>query len=159
MNIFAVQEMYLASFKSIFSFIRFLHLSQWAPFLICLFIFLNMCLLLKKQDPLRYWLWLFFCVDCIVYPCVSTKCIPQQKSLQFLFSFFSGQVTRFTVLCEQYQPSLKRDPSYREYLDRIGQLFFNLPAPRPQQGPGGIFGKCSWSFVRIDFCHDYVKLR
>ncbi|XP_042205789.1 Golgi to ER traffic protein 4 homolog [Homarus americanus] len=52
----------------------------------------------------------------------------------------SGKVTYFTVLCEQYQPSLKRDPSYREYLDRIGQLFFNLPAPRPQHGPGGIFG-------------------
>uniref|UniRef100_A0A0P4WP96 Golgi to ER traffic protein 4 homolog n=1 Tax=Scylla olivacea TaxID=85551 RepID=A0A0P4WP96_SCYOL len=52
----------------------------------------------------------------------------------------SGKVTYFTVLCEQYQPSLNRDPSYREYLDRIGQLFFNLPAPKPQAGPGGIFG-------------------
>ncbi|XP_071521488.1 Golgi to ER traffic protein 4 homolog [Panulirus ornatus] len=52
----------------------------------------------------------------------------------------SGKVAYFTVLCEQYQPSLKRDPSYREYLDRIGQLFFNLPAPKTQHGPGGIFG-------------------
>ncbi|KAK7018807.1 Golgi to ER traffic protein 4 [Halocaridina rubra] len=64
--------------------------------------------------------------------------------LNFLWLLLSaietGKVMQFTVLCEQYQPSLKRDPLYREYLDRIGQLFFNLPAPRPQHGAGGIFG-------------------
>jgi len=26
----------------------------------------------------------------------------------------SGKLTVFTVLCEQYQPSLKRDPMYNE---------------------------------------------
>ncbi|XP_076041532.1 Golgi to ER traffic protein 4 homolog [Oratosquilla oratoria] len=52
----------------------------------------------------------------------------------------SGKGTFFTILCEHYQPSLKRDPAYREYLDRIGQLFFDLPPPRPQQQPGGFFG-------------------
>lgn len=28
--------------------------------------------------------------------------------------FFRGKLTVFTVLCEQYQPSLKRDPMYNE---------------------------------------------
>lgn len=32
----------------------------------------------------------------------------------FLFVFFRGKLTVFTVLCEQYQPSLKRDPMYNE---------------------------------------------
>ncbi|KAI0236219.1 Golgi to ER traffic protein 4-like [Lamellibrachia satsuma] len=42
-------------------------------------------------------------------------------------------VAVFTILVEQYQPSLKRDPSYNEYLDRIGQLFFGIPPPEPSQ--------------------------
>ncbi|MCL4143283.1 UNVERIFIED_CONTAM: hypothetical protein GTU68_022241, partial [Idotea baltica] len=52
----------------------------------------------------------------------------------------SGKVAQFTVLCEQYRPSLKRDPMYVEYLDKIGQVFFNLPPPRRQQTPAGLFG-------------------
>ena len=67
----------------------------------------------------------------------------------------SGKVTYFTVLCEQYQPSLNRDPTYREYLDRIGQLFFNLPAPKPQAGPGGIFGKV-FKFVTTSSYSDVI---
>lgn len=43
----------------------------------------------------------------------------------------------FTVLCEQYQPSLRRDPSYSDYLAKIGQLFFGVAAPRPR-APGFI---------------------
>ncbi|CAL4105869.1 unnamed protein product, partial [Meganyctiphanes norvegica] len=66
---------------------------------------------------------------------------PVFSSIHMLFAGAQGgSVSQFTVLCEQYQMSLKRDPTYREYLDRIGQLFFNLPPPRPQQGPGGLFG-------------------
>lgn len=49
----------------------------------------------------------------------------------------SGKLPVFTVLCEQYQPCIKRDPSYREYLDKIGQIFFGV-AP-PQQRPQGLF--------------------
>uniref|UniRef100_T1JH00 RRM domain-containing protein n=1 Tax=Strigamia maritima TaxID=126957 RepID=T1JH00_STRMM len=33
----------------------------------------------------------------------------------------------FSVLCQQYQPTLSRDPTYNEYLERIGHLFFGLP--------------------------------
>nr|XP_033324426.1 Golgi to ER traffic protein 4 homolog [Megalopta genalis] len=58
--------------------------------------------------------------------------------LNFLFFLLktidSGEFDVFTVLCEQYQISLNRDPCYRQYLDEIGQLFFNIPSPRPRQG-------------------------
>uniref|UniRef100_A0A3B3ZWE8 Golgi to ER traffic protein 4 homolog n=1 Tax=Periophthalmus magnuspinnatus TaxID=409849 RepID=A0A3B3ZWE8_9GOBI len=59
-----------------------------------------------------------------------------------LLAVEGGKLTVFTVLCEQYQPSLKRDPMYNEYLDRIGQLFFGVP---PKQSPsyGGLLGKGS----------------
>lgn len=50
----------------------------------------------------------------------------------------------FTVLCEQYQISLNRDPYYRQYLDKIGQLFFNIPPPRPRNQ--GLFGSLLQSF-------------
>ena len=59
----------------------------------------------------------------------------------FLVLFFSGKLPTFTVLCEQYQPSLKRDPVYLEYLDRIGQLFFGLPPPSGPSAGGGMFGE------------------
>ncbi|XP_012494516.1 PREDICTED: Golgi to ER traffic protein 4 homolog isoform X1 [Propithecus coquereli] len=51
----------------------------------------------------------------------------------------SGKLTVFTVLCEQYQPSLRRDPMYNEYLDRIGQLFFGVP-PKQTSSYGGLLG-------------------
>ncbi|KAB7505614.1 Golgi to ER traffic protein 4-like protein [Armadillidium nasatum] len=38
----------------------------------------------------------------------------------------SGKVTQFTILCEQYRPTLKRDPMYVEYLDKIGNLLHGL---------------------------------
>lgn len=43
------------------------------------------------------------------------------------------------MLCEQYQPSLRRDPMYNEYLDRIGQLFFGVP-PKQTSSYGGLLG-------------------
>ncbi|XP_010767877.1 Golgi to ER traffic protein 4 homolog [Notothenia coriiceps] len=57
-----------------------------------------------------------------------------------LLAVDGGKLTVFTVLCEQYQPSLKRDPMYNEYLDRIGQVFFGVP---PKQSPsyGGLLGE------------------
>lgn len=46
------------------------------------------------------------------------------------------------MLCEQYQSSLIRDPSYTEYLDKIGQLFFNVkPIERRPRQPNGFLGK------------------
>lgn len=59
-------------------------------------------------------------------------------------TFYSGKLAVFTVLCEQYQISLNRDPCYRQYLDKIGQLFFNIPPPRPRNQ--GLFGSLLQSF-------------
>nr|XP_014436380.2 Golgi to ER traffic protein 4 homolog isoform X4 [Pelodiscus sinensis] len=56
-----------------------------------------------------------------------------------LLAVDGGKLTVFTVLCEQYQPSLKRDPMYNEYLDRIGQLFFGVP-PKQTSSYGGLLG-------------------
>lgn len=44
----------------------------------------------------------------------------------------------YSVLCEKYKPAIERDPQYLEYLDKIGQHFFGVPAPvKPK--PGGMF--------------------
>ncbi|XP_059011009.1 Golgi to ER traffic protein 4 homolog isoform X2 [Mustela nigripes] len=56
-----------------------------------------------------------------------------------LLAVDGGKLTVFTVLCEQYQPSLRRDPMYNEYLDRIGQLFFGVP-PKQTSSYGGLLG-------------------
>ncbi|KAF7406370.1 hypothetical protein HZH68_005739 [Vespula germanica] len=68
--------------------------------------------------------------------------------LNFLFFLLktidSGKLGVFTVLCDHYQISLNRDPCYRQYLDKIGQLFFNVPPPRPRNT--GLFGSLLQSF-------------
>ncbi|KAG7210643.1 hypothetical protein KM043_012157 [Ampulex compressa] len=62
--------------------------------------------------------------------------------LNFLFFLLktidSGKLAVFTILCDQYQISLNRDPCYRQYLDKIGQLFFNVAPPPPRTQ--GFFG-------------------
>ncbi|XP_049494988.1 Golgi to ER traffic protein 4 homolog isoform X3 [Panthera uncia] len=57
-----------------------------------------------------------------------------------LLAVDGGKLTVFTVLCEQYQPSLRRDPMYNEYLDRIGQLFFGVP-PKQTSSYGGLLAQ------------------
>lgn len=59
---------------------------------------------------------------------------------------FSRKLQTFAVLCEQYEPSIKRDPNYIGYLDKIGQIFFGLNPPQ-QQKAGGIFGNILESFL------------
>merc|ERR1719350_2113933 len=50
----------------------------------------------------------------------------------------SQSLSAYTVLCEKYKLVLDRDPQYLEYLDKIGQHFFGVPAPvKPK--PGGMF--------------------
>ncbi|XP_046361245.1 Golgi to ER traffic protein 4 homolog [Haliotis rufescens] len=51
-----------------------------------------------------------------------------------LLALEGGKLAVFTILCEKYEPSLKRDPSYKEYLDKIGQIFFGVPPPQVSQG-------------------------
>lgn len=51
----------------------------------------------------------------------------------------------FVVICEQYEPSIKRDPCYVQYLDKIGQIFFGIKPP--QQQSQGIFGNFLQTFL------------
>jgi len=46
----------------------------------------------------------------------------------------SSSLSAYTVLCEKYKKFIDRDPQYLEYLDRIGQLFFGVPAPEKPKG-------------------------
>nr|XP_054762512.1 Golgi to ER traffic protein 4 homolog B-like [Lytechinus pictus] len=55
-----------------------------------------------------------------------------------LLAIKTQKLTAFTVLCEKYQPSLQRDPTYAAYLDKIGQVFFGLPPPMPTGRQGFI---------------------
>lgn len=56
----------------------------------------------------------------------------------FYLIFFSRKLATFVVLCSQYEPSIKRDPCYTQYLDKIGQIFFGIKPP--QQQNQGFFG-------------------
>ncbi|XP_015759851.1 PREDICTED: Golgi to ER traffic protein 4 homolog [Acropora digitifera] len=59
-----------------------------------------------------------------------------------------GSLGQFTVLCEKYQPSIERDPTYKEYLDKIGQVFFGLPPKPSNRGMmGGILGDIMQSLL------------
>jgi hypothetical protein len=53
--------------------------------------------------------------------------LPLLNFLNFLFiSIKTCKVNVFNVLIDIYKPSLDRDKSFIDYLDRIGQYFFNL---------------------------------
>ncbi|XP_018323696.1 Golgi to ER traffic protein 4 homolog [Agrilus planipennis] len=72
--------------------------------------------------------------------------LPLLNFLWFLLQTIeSKKLTTFAVLCAQYEPSIKRDPCYVQYLDKIGQIFFGLKPP-VQQG-GGFFGNFLQSFL------------
>ncbi|XP_069685148.1 Golgi to ER traffic protein 4 homolog [Periplaneta americana] len=57
----------------------------------------------------------------------------------------SGKLAAFTVLCREYQTSIERDPCYIDYLDKIAQIFFGVPPPRPRNQ--GLFGNLLQSFL------------
>jgi len=63
-----------------------------------------------------------------------------------LLTIETRKLALFTVLCEQYRVAIGRDPAYKKYLDRIGQLFFGVPPPKRQAG-GGIFGNLMASMM------------
>ncbi|XP_012271735.1 Golgi to ER traffic protein 4 homolog [Orussus abietinus] len=65
--------------------------------------------------------------------------LPLLNFLYFLLrTIETGKLTVFTILCEQYHLSLNRDSCYRQYLDKIGQIYFNIPPARPRHQ--GLFG-------------------
>jgi len=62
-------------------------------------------------------------------------------------------VTAFTTLTEKYMPSIKRDPTFLEYLDKIGQHFFGVPPPKTKPAGGmlsGIFDSLLSAFNEDD---------
>lgn len=76
--------------------------------------------------------------------------LPLLNFIWFLLRAIESQkLATFTVLCEQYEPSIRRDPCYVQYLDKIGQIFFGVqPPPTPSgAGGGGLFGNFLQSFL------------
>ncbi|KHJ81574.1 hypothetical protein OESDEN_18739, partial [Oesophagostomum dentatum] len=49
-------------------------------------------------------------------------------------------VNLFDHLVEVYQPHLEVDPTYRNYIDRIGHIFFGHPTSKKGDSFGGVFG-------------------
>ncbi|CAG9824731.1 unnamed protein product [Phaedon cochleariae] len=73
--------------------------------------------------------------------------LPLLNFLWFLLQAIESQkLQTFAVLCEKYEPSLKRDPCYLQYLDKIGQIFFGLKPPQQQQR-GGFLGSFLENFL------------
>jgi hypothetical protein len=60
---------------------------------------------------------------------------------------FSGKTATFKVLCDLYGTTLKRDPSYNEYLSQIGQIYFGLENANRNRGPSGFFGNLLQSLL------------
>ncbi|CAG0886224.1 unnamed protein product [Cyprideis torosa] len=75
------------------------------------------------------------------HPAIGSSPPNQYPLLNFLWfvvmALEQGRLSFFTVLVDKYSPSLARDPTYKEYVDRIAQIFFNVPPPVTSRG--GIF--------------------
>jgi len=65
------------------------------------------------------------------YPLINFLCF-------LLVAVEKQQVTVFTILCGQYDISLKRDVLYLDYLDKIGESYFGIAPPKKKES-GGIF--------------------
>ncbi|KAL1452911.1 hypothetical protein WDU94_007095 [Cyamophila willieti] len=67
--------------------------------------------------------------------------LPLLNFIWFLLKVIeTGKLVAFNTLCQQYQTSIKRDPAYADYLNKIGQLFFGIQPARPAAPVGGFFG-------------------
>ncbi|XP_060522152.1 Golgi to ER traffic protein 4 homolog [Cylas formicarius] len=73
--------------------------------------------------------------------------LPLLNFIWFLLQAIESQkLHTFAVLCEQYENSIKRDPCYIQYLDKIGQIFFGVKPPEEKKS-GGLFGNFLESFL------------
>uniref|UniRef100_F6VKW3 Golgi to ER traffic protein 4 homolog n=1 Tax=Ciona intestinalis TaxID=7719 RepID=F6VKW3_CIOIN len=58
--------------------------------------------------------------------------------INFLFFLLRAVKERrlilFTILCDNYQPSLKKDASFLKYLEKIGEIYFDVPAVQSKPG-------------------------
>lgn len=78
------------------------------------------------------------------HPSIENGPLLMQPLLNFtwflLLAVGGGELAMFVVLCEEYQPSLRRDPMYNEHLDGTGQVSFGMP---PRQTSFGNLLDCS----------------
>ncbi|KAG1682222.1 Golgi to ER traffic protein 4 [Nymphon striatum] len=81
----------------------------------------------------------FLVVTSEVVGCPNTKKTVGKIYPKYFCCNDDGQLAVFTIICEKYETTLKRDPTYSQYLDRIGQLFFGVP-PRKQNKSKGMIG-------------------
>ncbi len=59
---------------------------------------------------------------------------PLLNFLKFLFiSIQHDQVKWFKAICEIYKPSWEVDASFADYLERVGQYFFNLQSKKVEK--------------------------
>ena len=61
--------------------------------------------------------------ECLHNPCCLLKLIKVRVANVCVFFYRKGSLSQFTVLCEKYQPSIERDPVYKE-VRRV--CFFSL---------------------------------
>lgn len=50
-------------------------------------------------------------------------------------------------MCEIYAHSLNRDPAFKDYLTRIGELYFGIRPPQTNRGFGDILSNLFQSFA------------
>ncbi|RWS20299.1 CGI-20 protein-like protein [Leptotrombidium deliense] len=76
--------------------------------------------------------------------------LPLLNFLWFLLlAIDSGKANTFKVLCDLYSPLLNRDPTYKEYLSKIGELYFGMQSPTGGQ-MGGFLGNLLQSLFEDD---------
>uniref|UniRef100_A0A8D8S2I1 Golgi to ER traffic protein 4 homolog n=1 Tax=Cacopsylla melanoneura TaxID=428564 RepID=A0A8D8S2I1_9HEMI len=84
--------------------------------------------------------------------------LPLLNFIWFLLKVIeTGKLVAFNTLCQQYQTSIKRDPAYADYLNKIGQLFFGIQPARPAAPVGGgFFGNILSSLMNnLEEGHDF----
>lgn len=79
--------------------------------------------------------------------------LPLLNFIWFLLKIIeTGKLVAFNSLCQQYQLSIKRDPSYSDYLYKIGQNFFGIQPSRPS--PSRFLSNMLSSFMDAELDHD-----
>ncbi|XP_045476092.1 Golgi to ER traffic protein 4 homolog [Harmonia axyridis] len=67
-------------------------------------------------------------------------CEPLLNFLSFMLTVIDkNNFGSFLTLCELYEIALKKDPSYADMIERVGQVFFGIKQ-REERNQGGLFG-------------------
>ncbi len=79
------------------------------------------------------------------------SCVTYIQFAYYQYYIFRGKVAVFTILCEQYQPSLRRDPSYTEV--SVHSSYPSIQSQHPPNWPHPSFHHLSWNVTQ---CHCIV---